>query len=153
MVFNAQEAALRFGQTMRIPDPEKLIAQPQAPQATPWEKMQGAVALMKQQTEKIKVTGSVAVQLTQSLLNMVEAAGGMQNNQAALLTMAQLEHAVQEMMQEAGNASDGFNGMAGQPGNPGAPALPAPSASGGGADVSNGNAGGPGAAGQGSGAA
>lgn len=153
LVFNAQEAALRFGQTMRIPDPEKLVATPQAPQATPWEKMQGVVALMKQQTEKIKVTGSVAVQLTQSLLNMVEAAGGMQNNQAALLTMAQLEHAVQEMMTEAGNAGDGLNGMAGQSGNPGAGALPAPTAGGGGADLSGGGPGGPGAAGQGGGAA
>jgi hypothetical protein len=115
--FSIPEAVKRFCETMRLPDPEKLLGPPPQPQATPKEKLDGAVALMKQKTENIKVTGSVAVQLTQALLNMVEAAGGMQNNQAALLVMAQLEHAVQQMIQEAGNAGSSMDGLAGQPGN------------------------------------
>jgi hypothetical protein len=145
--FNVQEACLRFAQIMRLPDPEKLVAQPQAPQASPWEKMQGAVHLMKQQTEKIKVTGAVAVQLTQALKNMVEAAGGMQNNQMALLQMAQLEHAVQQLTEGAGNVGTGLDGMAQQPGNGGPPGAGAPPQGGNGPDLSGGGAGGPGAAG------
>lgn len=153
LVFNAQEAALRFCQTMRIPDPEKLVAVPQPQQPTPYEKIQGAVAVMKQHTEKVKVTGAVAVQLTQALLNLVQAAGGMQNNRMALLTMAQLEQAVQQMMEAAGHANSGLDGMAGQPGNPGTLALPAPQAGGDGGGVPEGQSGGAAAAGTGGGAA
>lgn len=121
------EVRLRLYRVLRLPDPEKLLGSPpQAPGATPWEKMQGAIGLMKQQTEKMKVTGAVAQQLTQALLNMVEAAGGMQNNRAALLTMAQLEQAVQSMMTDAGNASNTIDGMAQQPGNAPAPGAGAP---------------------------
>ena len=150
--FNVQEAALRFGQTMRLPNPEKLVAAPQAPQATPWEKMQGAVHMMKQQTEKIKVTGAVAVQLTQSLLNLVQAAGGMQNNRMALLQMAQLEQTVQQLMEGAGNVSTGLDGMAGQQGNASPLGLPSPSQGGDAASVPGGGAAGPGSAGPGGGA-
>ena len=145
------EVRLRLYRTLRLPDPEKLLGQPPQPQATPKEKLDGAVALMKQRTENIKVTGAVAVQLTQALLNMVEASGGMINNQQALLTMAQLEQAVQQMMQEAGNAGTSMDGVAGQPGNASAAALSAPPQGGGAGDVSGGGAGGGGAAGPGSG--
>lgn len=123
--FNIQETVKRFCQTMRLPNPEKLVGTPPQPQATPKEKLDGAIALMKQRTENIKVTGAVAVQLTQALLNMVEASGGMLNNQQALLTMAQLEQAVQQMMQEAGNAGTSMDGMVNQPGNASPGALPA----------------------------
>lgn len=145
--WSVQECQMRFAQVMRLPNPEKLIAPPKAAEATPKEKMDGYIALVKQRTENIKVTGAVAVNLTQALLNMVEAAGGMQNNQAALLTMAQLEHAVQQMMNEAGNARTDANGMDQQPGNGGALALPSPPPGGGGPNLSIGAGGGPGDAG------
>ncbi len=151
MIFNAQEAALRFGQTMRLPDPEKLVAPPAAPQASPWEKMQGLIGLQKQANERIKITGAVAQQLTQALLNMVQAAGGMQNNQMALLTMAQLEKAVQDMMQEAGNAGSGLDGMAQQSGNQNPASLPSAAAGGNGAAVPAQQSGGPADTGAGSG--
>lgn len=128
------EVQLRFCQVMRLPNPEKLIGKISPPQATPDEKMKGVLGLMKQRTENMKVTGAVAVQLTQALKNMVDASGGMLNNQAALLTMAQLEKAVQEMMQDAGNAGNELGGMAGQPGNQSAGAL-APPPPGGGVDA------------------
>ncbi len=121
------EVRLRLFKTLRLPNPEKLIGEPPTPQATPWEKMQGAVHLMKQKTEAIKVTGNLAVQLTTALKNMVEASGGMQDNRMALLQMAQLEHAVQSLMKEAGDASTSLDGMATQPGNPNVPQLPPPS--------------------------
>lgn len=153
MNFKPQETGLAFLKTMRIPNPEQFIADPPGPpQATPDEKIKATLGMMKHQNDKIKVTGAVAVQLTQALLNMVEAAGGMQNNRAALLTMAQLEQAVQMMMQDA-NASNGFDAMGGQPGNPVAGALPAPQAGGDPGALPGGAAGGPGAAGAGGGAA
>lgn len=133
-----KEVRLRLYRTLRLPDPDKLLGQPPSPQATPWEKMQGALGMGKQQIEKMKVTGAVAMQLTQALLNMVEAAGGMQNNRAALLTMAQLEQAVQQMMQDAGNASATIDGMAQQPGNASPPGLSAPPEGGGAPDLSGG---------------
>jgi hypothetical protein len=151
--WNMQELQMRLARVLRLPDPEKLIGQPKAPEATPDEKMKGALGLMKQRTENMKATGAVAVQLTQALLNMVEASGGMQNNRAALLTMTQLEQAVQTMMQDAGNASNELSGMAGQPGNQAPAGLLAPPQDGAGADVSGGAAGGPDNAGAGSGVA
>ncbi len=151
MIFNPQKTGLSFLQTVRVPNPESFIVPPQPPQATPWEKMQGAVHLMKQRTEAIKVTGAVAVQLTQALLNMVEAAGGMQNNQMALLTMAQLEQAVQQMMEQAGNAGTELNGMGQQSGNQSPGGLPPAQTNGGGPGVPQQPPGGPGDAGAGSG--
>lgn len=130
-----KEVRLRLYRTLRLPDPDKLLGQPPTPQATPWEKMQGAVALMKQRTDNIKVTGAVAVQLTQALKNLVDANGGMLDARAALLNMAMLEQSVQQMMQEAGNAGNGLDGMAQQPGNQSPTGLPAPPQNGGGAIV------------------
>lgn len=132
--FAIAEAAMRFCQTMRLPNPEKLIAPPQTPQASPYEKIQGMVHMGKLSLEKIKVTGAVAVQLTQALKNMVDASGGMLDNRLALLQMAQLEQAVQSLMEGADNAGGILNGMAQQPGNQGAgnvPALPPSNANGG----------------------
>lgn len=150
--FNIQEAALRFCQIMRLPDPEKLIgAPPPAPEASPWEKMQGMLGMMKQKTENMKATGMVAQQITQALKNLVDAGGGMIDQRAAMLQMAQLESAVQSMLQDAGNANDGVNGMVGQPGNPNINGLPAPAPSGNPEDVSGRAAGGPDPAGTGSG--
>lgn len=153
LVFHAQEAALRFCQTMRLPNPEKLIAPAVAPQATPDEKMKGALGLMKQRTENIKVIGSTAVALTTALKNLVEAAGGQLDQRMALLQMAQLEETVKQLMQEAGNANSFVDGMAQQSGNAGAGNAPPGTASAGNSDVAPGAAGGPSDAGTGGGTA
>jgi hypothetical protein len=145
------EVRLRLYRTLRLPNPEQLLGQPPQPQATPHEKMQGAIGLMKQQSEKIKVTGAVAVQLTQALKNLVEASGGMLDNRTALLQMAQLEQAVQMMMQEAGSAGSGLDGMAAQPGNADAGGNPASPTGGGGPAIPGGSLGGPDNAGAGGG--
>ena len=150
-VFNRQVAAKRFCETMRLPNPEELIAQPQAPEASPDEKMKGALGLMKEQREKIKTTADAAVKLTQALLNMTQASGGMIGNQTAMLQMAQLEETVKQLMADANNVGSGLDGMAQQPGNPGAPGAAPPQAVGGGQPVPGGAAGGPGDAGPGSG--
>lgn len=117
LAFNPQEAALRFCKVMRLPMPEKLVAPPQQPQATPDEKMKGMIGLGKLQLDKIKVTGAVAVQLTQALKNMVDAGSGMLDNRMALLQMAQLEQAVQQLLEGASSADGILSGMAQQPGN------------------------------------
>jgi hypothetical protein len=147
-----REVRMRLYKTLRLPNPEKLIGQPPTPQATPKEKAEAAIKLMKQKTENIKVTGAVAVQLTQALKNLVEAGGGMINSQIAMLQMAQLEQAVQTMMQEAGSAGTGIDGMAQQPGNQGAPQLPSPSDQSGNNGIPGGSPGGPSIAGPGGGA-
>lgn len=150
--FSVPEAAKRFCETLRLPNPEKLVAAPPGPpQATPKEKFDGAVALMKQRTDNIKAVGDTAVKLTQALKNMVDASGGMLDNQAALLTMAQLEHAVQQMTQDAGNAGTSMDGMVGQPGNAGPSALPSPQAAPGDSGIPGGPSGAPGDAGASSG--
>ena len=151
--WNMRELQMRLARVLRLPNPEKLIGEPRAPELEPKDKATAMLGVMKQKTENMKVTGAVAVQLTQALKNMVDASGGMLNNQAALLTMAQLEQAVQQMMQDAGNAGSGLDGVAGQPGNPGTAGLPAPAPGGDGSIVSGGAAGGPGDAGAGSGLA
>lgn len=151
--FAVQVAARRFCEVMRLPNPAELIAPPPQPQASPHEKMQGILGLMKQRTENIKVIGAVAQQLTQALLNMVEASGGMQNQQMALLQMTQLELTVKQMLNEAADANSTINGMVGDAGNPATGALPPPSPSGNGPDVSGGPPGGPTDAGPGGGAA
>ena len=145
-VYNPQIVGLRLLKTMRIPNPEECMGTPKPPEATPDEKMKGALGLMKQKTEHMKATAKVAVDLTQSLLNMVQASGGMLDNRAALLQMAQLEQAVQQLM-DAGNADDGSGAMAQQPGNTSARGLPSPAAGGSGSGLPGGAAGRPGDAG------
>src|ERR1700689_1721110 len=119
------EVRMRLYRTLRLPNPEKLLSQgPQAPQATPNEKMKGMIGLGKLQIDQMKAKGAVAVQLTQALLNMVEASGGMLDNRAALLQMAQIEQTVQELMAGANNADGILNGMAQQSGNQSAGNVP-----------------------------
>ena len=119
------EVRLRLYRVLRLPDPEKLLGQgPQAPQATPNEKMKGMIGLGKLQIDQMKAKAQVAMQLTQALLNMVEASGGMLDNRAALLQMAQIEQTVQELMAGANNADGILSGMAQQSGNQGPGDVP-----------------------------
>lgn len=149
---NWKEVRMRLYQTLRLPKPEALLGEPpSAPQASPWEKMQGMLGMMKQRTESIKTIGAVAQQLTQAMKNMVEASGGMLDQRVALLQMAQLEDAVQRMAQQVGDANNQFGGMAPQPGNAGPAGLPAPPPGAGAGAVPGGAADGPGVTGSGGG--
>jgi hypothetical protein len=115
--WNMQKLQLRLTQVLRLPNPEELIGQPKTAEATPDEKMKGALGIMKQKTEDLKAKAAVAVQITQALKNLVDAGGGMIDQRAALLQMAQLETVVQQLTQSAGNDP---TGVAQQPGNPNA---------------------------------
>lgn len=149
--FDGTEVATRFCQVMRLPNPEKLVRAPQPPQLDPKDKAKATIDLMKQKTENMKALGGVAVDLTQSLLNMTQAAGGIVDQRLALLQMAQLEAVVQSLIKGAGDVGNGLDGMAPQPGNAASSGLPAPAAGGPGAAVPNGAAGGAGDAGPGGG--
>lgn len=119
------EVRMRLYRTLRLPQPGKLLGSPPSPQLTPDEKAKAVLGGMKLQIEKMKVTGTVAQQLTQALKNMVDASGGMQDNRIALLTMAQLEQAVQTMVEGGNNVGSGIEGMAGQQPNQDAAGPPA----------------------------
>lgn len=150
--FSIQVCALRFCQTMRLPNPAQLVAPPpQQPQATPVEKLEGMVAIEKERTNRMKVQADNVLKLTQALKTLVDAQSGTMDMRTALLQMALLEHSVQQLMAEGGGAGSGFDGVAQPPGNGGAdPALPPPAGPGGDA-ISAGPAGGPGDAGPGAG--
>ena len=123
------EVRLRLYRTLRLPDPQKLLGSPPAaPEATPYEKIEGVVKMAKTQIEQMKAKGLVAMQLTQALVNMVKASGGMLDNRTALLQMVQIEHAVQSLMDEAGNADSSLSGLAQQSGNQSPAGVPAISA-------------------------
>lgn len=129
------EVRLRLYRTLRLPDPQKLLGSgPPQPQITPNEKMKGMIGMGKLQIDQMKAKALVAMQLTQALLNMVEASGGMLDNRAALLQMSQIEQTVQELMAGASNADGILSGMAQQSGNqsPGDVSQIPPSGGGGG---------------------
>lgn len=141
--FNVHEAALRFCQTMRLPNPEKLIGQPQPPQASPGEKLKGAIDMEKARTERIKIMGGIAVNLTQAIKNLVDAGGGMVDIQNTMLQMSQLETIVQQMVTEAQNGGAQLDGMAAGAGNGGPAQLPPSTPAGGGQGLPIGGAGEP----------
>lgn len=150
-VFNVQEAALRFCQTMRLPMPEKLIGQPRPAEATPGEKLKGAIDMEKARTDRIKIMGGIALALSQSIKNLVDAGGGMVDIQNTTLQMAQLEAVVQNMVTEAQNGGAQLDGMAAGAGNGGAAQLPPSAPTGGDQGLPPGGGGGPDPAGAGQG--
>lgn len=147
------EVRLRLYRTLRLPDPEKLLGSPPTPQLDPKDKAKATLDFAKLHIEKMKALGGIAVDLTQSLLNMTTAAGGMQNNRMGLLQMAQLEAVVQAITDGAQNAGNSLDGMAQQPGNATPPSLPTPAPGGNPEDVSGGTTGGPNPTGTGGGIA
>jgi hypothetical protein len=148
--WNMPTLQLRLCEVLRLPAPQELIGKPSAPEASPKEKMDGMLGLLKQKNEDKKAAADAAVKLTQALKNIADAGGSLLNNQSVLLQMAQLEDAVQKMMQDNVNGPDD---MAGQSGNQSAGALPPPAPGADGSGVSGGQLGGPGDAGPGSGLA
>lgn len=149
---NWKEVRLRLFNTLRLPDPEKLLGTPPQPPGMPeTDRMKHAINAAKVQTDRIKTVAQVALALSQSIKNLVDAGGGMVDTQAAMLQMQQLETAMQQVVQGAQDAGAGLNGVDATPGNQGAGGAPPqgnePSPEG----VQGGASGGPGAAGVGGG--
>lgn len=149
---NPIEVRMRLFQVLRLPNPEKLIGQPPQQQATPKEQADIAVAMQKEQRERMKVMAQVILMLAQARQALTDAAAGTVDIRMSLLQMAQLENTVQQMLMGGGDgAQSGPAGMAGAPGNPGAAAALPPPQGGAAGNVPGGGAGGPGDAGPGGG--
>lgn len=143
----------RLLKVLRIPNPEELAGKPVQPQLSPDEKLKGIIALGKDRNDRIKAHAQLALNISQALKNLVDAQAGTIDIRTATLNMAMLEHAMQQLVTEAGRSdiADGSGSVAEQPGNAGAPAALPPPQAGGGDQLSGGDAAGAGGAGPGSG--
>lgn len=153
MAFSVQEAASRICQVMRLPNPEKLVAPAQQPQASPWEKIQGVINLEKARNDRIKAMALLALNISGALKNLVAVHAGTVDIQAALLQLATLEHTMQGLMKENADASNGLDSLAQQPGDPSGTGAVPPQGPGDDGQVLGGAGAGPGDAGPGSGLA
>ena len=131
MVFNPHEVALRFAQTMRLPNPEKLIAPPPPePEATSAEKVEMSLAMEKEKTNRMKANAQSALSLAQAVKALADAAQAPGNIQMMRLQMAQLEKTMEQLANDASNVGGIGQGVAGPPGQhpvqngPAAPAGP-----------------------------
>lgn len=150
---NWKEVRMRLYQTLRLPDPEKLLGSPpaQKPGMTEDERMGHAIGALKAQTERIKVVSQVAVALSQSMKNLADAGLSGTNMQLAMMQMQQLEQAMQKLTEDA-DAGSGINGMAAASGDAGAGGgMPGGADAGPGDLAGRASAGGPPAAGTGGG--
>jgi hypothetical protein len=129
MVFNPHEVGLRFAQTMRLPNPEKLIAPPPPePEATPAEHMEMSLAMEKEKTNRMKANAQSALSLAQAVKALADASMAPGNIDLMRLQIAQLEKTMEQLANDASNVGSVGKGMAGPPPNaqpPNAPASPA----------------------------
>jgi hypothetical protein len=118
LVFNPHEVALRYAQTMRFPDPEKLIAPPMpAPKPTDAEKTAMLLEFKKEETNRIKAHSLAMLQAAQSIKALVEATGGAFNADMMRVQLATLEKTMEQLTNDAGSIGGDSQGMAGQPPN------------------------------------
>jgi hypothetical protein len=118
MVFNPHEVALRFAQTMRFPNPDKLIAPPPPkPEASPLEKSQMMLDLEKERTNRIKANASAALQFSQAILALSQAAQAPGNVDLMQMKIRQLEMTMEQLNNDASSLGAPSDGMAGTPPN------------------------------------
>jgi hypothetical protein len=130
MVFNPHIVGLRYAQTMRFPDPQKLIAPPPPdPQATPLEKGEFALSLEKEKTNRIKANAQSALQMSQAILALSQAAQIPGNIDMMRLQIQQLEKTMEQLASDTGNVVPTDTGVAGPPMQP-QPQAPNPTAPG-----------------------
>ena len=151
MVFNPHEVGLRYAQTMRFPNPDKLIAPPPpAPTPTPGEQVEMMLNVSKEKSNRIKANAQSALQMSQAILALSQAAEIPGNIDFMRAQIMQLEKTMEQLSSDTGNVGNNSQGVAGQPpvAPPQAsPALP-PGAGNGGTPI--GPPGGPNPAGAGS---
>jgi hypothetical protein len=153
MVFNPHEVGLRYAQTMRFPDPKKLIAPPPpAPSATPMEQGEMMLKIEKEKTNRIKVNAHSALQMAQAILALSQAAEIPGNIEMMRIQLVRLEKTMEQLNNDASDVGAAGAGVAGPP--PVAPSQASPPSPqgpiGGGASIGPG--GGPDPTGAGSGA-
>jgi hypothetical protein len=119
MIFNPHEVALRYAQTMRFPNPEKLIAPPPPdPQATPQEQVETMLSMEKEKTNRIKANATSALQFAQAVLALAQAAQVPGNIDLMRIQVAQLEKTMEQLNSDTNNIGSNNQGMAGPPAQP-----------------------------------
>jgi hypothetical protein len=125
MVFNPHEVGLRFAQIMRLPNPERLIAPPPpTPEATPIEQGEMVLNIEKEKTNRIKANAQSALQMSQAILALSQAAQIPGNIDLMQLQIARLEKTMEQLASDTGNVGPSSAGMGGQPATP--PVAPSP---------------------------
>lgn len=126
LVFNAQECALRFAQTLRLPNPQKLLAAPQQPQATPAEQADAVIKLQKNAIDKMKAKGAVILSIAQAVNQLSQAGLNATNAQLVGVEIAKLNAAIEELNSDAAQvtAPGGSPQLSGTPGNGNASGSP-----------------------------
>lgn len=115
MIFNPHVVGLRYAQIMRFPDAEKLIAPPPPePTATPQEKVELALSMEKEKTNRIKANAQSALQLSQAVLALAQAAQVPGNIDLMRVQISQLEKTMEQLSSDTGNGNVGA-GVAGTP--------------------------------------
>ena len=155
MVFNPHEIALRYAQTMRFPNPEKLIAPPPPePQATPLEKADIALQLEKEKTNRIRVNAASALSLCQAIKALADAAQAPGNINLMRMQAMQLEKTMEALARDTSSSvGNAGQGMAGPPANAPLQGNPVPAPGPNGAGIPLGPPGGAAPAGAGGGPA
>jgi hypothetical protein len=125
MVFNPHEVGLRYAQTMRFPNPDKLIAPPPPdPQPTPAEQIEMHLSMEKERSNRVKANAQAALQMSQAILALAQAAQVPGNVDLMQMKITQLEKTMEQLSNDASNVGSGSAGMAGPPTNPQPPNGP-----------------------------
>jgi len=125
MIFNPYEVGLRFAQIMRFPNPEKLMAKPPpTPEATPQEHVEMQLNMEKEKTNRIKANAQAALQFSQAVKALAEAAQAPGNIDLMQLQIAQLEKTMEALNNDTNSLGTPSAGMAGPPGQPQPQASP-----------------------------
>jgi len=138
MVFDPQEAGLRFGQTLRLPQPDKLVKLMPPPQTSDVDKADIALKASKNEIDKITAKGKVILSIAQAIQALSQAGINATNAQLVALEVDKLNQAVTELQTDgspaalpvsSGNPATG-QPVASPPANGGGPAgSPASAAS------------------------
>ncbi len=119
LIFNPHVAGLRFAQTLRLPDPEKLIAPPMpAPTATDTEKVAMMIEIEKEKTNRMKANATGMLQAAQAIKALMEAGQGAFNMDLLKIQLSTLEKTMEGLTSDTGNIGSGSAGVAGTPVNP-----------------------------------
>ncbi len=118
MVFNPFEVGKRYAQTMRFPDPDKLMAPPMPkPQATPQEQAEFMLNAEKEKTNRMKMQAGAVLSIAQAMKALSETEVNAANLEAMRGYVVRLEQTL-ENMGSADSIGAGSAGMAQPPVNP-----------------------------------
>src|SRR5205814_793673 len=113
MVFNPFEVGRRYAETMRFPNPEKLMAPPmQKPQATPQEQSEFMLGVEKEKTNRMKMQAASVLQIAQAMKALAEADATAGNLEALRAYTVRLEQTLEQMNNGADSIGAGNGGMA-----------------------------------------